>query len=200
MKVLAVNSSPRKKSLTKTRLMLENLVQGMRDAGAEVDVVDIHDKTIEYCTACFACFNKKFNETELCIHKDDMTADLLPKWKAANLVVYASPVFFHSVTAKLKTFFERTLPVYVSFNSGDADGPCNPAGEAVHPSRVVLAVSGRPADTAVDDSGSRAPSWCAISRSRKRRWRASASRCTTMPRSLLRSPTPTRRCCRAIAP
>ena len=151
MKVLAVNSSPRKKSLTKTRLMLENLVQGMRDAGAEVDVVDIHDKTIEYCTACFACFNKKFNETELCIHKDDMTADLLPKWKAANLVVYASPVFFHSVTAKLKTFFERTLPVYVSFNSGDADGTYNPAGEAVHPSLVFLAVSGSPEDTAFDD-------------------------------------------------
>jgi acyl transferase domain-containing protein/acyl carrier protein/SAM-dependent methyltransferase len=151
VKVLAVNSSPRKKSLTKTRLMLENLVQGLRDAGAEVDVVDIHDKTIEYCTACFACFNKKFNETELCIHKDDMTADLLPKWKAANLVVYASPVFFHSVTAKLKTFFERTLPVYVSFNSGDADGTYNPGGEAIHPSLVFLAVSGSPEDTAFDD-------------------------------------------------
>ena len=151
MKVLAVNSSPRKKSLSKTGLMLENLVQGMRDAGAEVDVVDIIDKTIEYCTACFACFNKKFNETELCIHKDDMTATLLPKWKEANLVVYASPVFFHSVTAKLKTFFERTLPVYVSFNGGEADGRYNPGGEAVHPSLVFLAVSGSPEDTAFDD-------------------------------------------------
>jgi acyl transferase domain-containing protein/acyl carrier protein/SAM-dependent methyltransferase/FMN-dependent NADH-azoreductase len=150
MKVLAINSSPRKSSVSKTALLLHHLTQGMRHAGAEVEAVDIHEKTIEYCTACFACFNRKFNETEVCIHKDDMTAELLPKWQAADLVVYASPVFFHSITAKLKTFFERTLPVYVSFG-GEAEGSYNPAGNPAHPALAFLAVSGSPEDSAFDD-------------------------------------------------
>lgn len=151
MKIVTFNSSPRKPGVSRTSLMLRHLVAGMRDAGAEVESFNIHDSTIEYCTACFACFNKRFNETELCIFKDDMTRELLPKWKQADLVVYASPVFFHSITAKLKTFFERTLPVYVSFNSEGTGGSYDPAKTGAHPALAFVSVSGSPEDSAFDD-------------------------------------------------
>lgn len=151
MKIITINSSPRKANVSRTSLMLRHLVTGMRDAGAEVESFNVHDYEIEYCTACFACFNKRFNETELCIFKDAMTQELLPKWRKADLVVYASPVFFHSITAKLKTFFERTLPAYVSFSGEDAGGSYNPAPGAAHPALAFLSVSGSPEDTAFDD-------------------------------------------------
>ena len=44
MKILAINSSPRSGGRSKTELMLNHLVKGMRDAGAEVDVVNLREK------------------------------------------------------------------------------------------------------------------------------------------------------------
>lgn len=151
MKVVTINSSPRNATQSKTSLLLSHLIKGMRSTGAEVTDFDIHDTNIDYCTACFACFNKRFNEEKVCIHEDDMTLKMLPKWREANLVVYGSPVFFHSITAKLKTFLERTLPVYVSFDGDAEDGAYDPTQQARHPSLAFLSVSGSPEESAFDD-------------------------------------------------
>jgi multimeric flavodoxin WrbA len=84
MKVLALNSSPRKKGQSKTEMMLTHLVNGMQSAGAEVETVHLRDKTIRYCAGCFSCWTKT---PGICIQKDDMTKELFPKWFEADLVV-----------------------------------------------------------------------------------------------------------------
>lgn len=43
MKILALNSSPRGGGRSKTELMLKHLVDGMKDAGAEVETVNLRD-------------------------------------------------------------------------------------------------------------------------------------------------------------
>ena len=73
MKVFGLNSSPRVGSQSKTELMLNYLVAGMRDAGAEVEVVNLREKTGRNCIGCFTCFTKT---PGVCGHKDDMTTDL----------------------------------------------------------------------------------------------------------------------------
>ena len=47
MKILALNSSPRANGESKTEIMLNSLVEGMREAGAEVEVVDLRKKKIK---------------------------------------------------------------------------------------------------------------------------------------------------------
>ncbi|MDP2861739.1 MAG: flavodoxin family protein, partial [Desulfobacterales bacterium] len=84
MKILAINSSPRVGGQSKTELMLNHLVKGMRDTGAEVDVVNLREKKIKNCIGCFTCWTKTPGR---CIHKDDMTRELFPKWLEADLVV-----------------------------------------------------------------------------------------------------------------
>ncbi|MFH1983571.1 MAG: flavodoxin family protein [Pseudomonadota bacterium] len=71
MKIIAFNSSPRGGGQSKTELMLDALVEGMREAGADVDVVALRKKTIRYCSGCFTCWTKT---PGVCIHKDDMKA------------------------------------------------------------------------------------------------------------------------------
>ncbi|MGO9377116.1 MAG: SCP2 sterol-binding domain-containing protein, partial [Dissulfurispiraceae bacterium] len=58
MKVLALNSSPRGGGHSKTELMLNSLVGGMRDAGAEVEVVALREKTIKNCVGCYTCWTR----------------------------------------------------------------------------------------------------------------------------------------------
>jgi multimeric flavodoxin WrbA len=58
MKVLALNSSPRSGGKSMTELMLNHLVDGMRDDGTEVEVVNLREKTIKNCIGCFTCWTK----------------------------------------------------------------------------------------------------------------------------------------------
>ncbi len=112
MKILAINSSARRGGQSRTELMLDHLVEGMTDAGADVTVAHLRDKKIKKCVGCFNCWTKTPGE---CIQKDDMSKELFPKWLESDLVVYATPLYYHTMNAAMSTFRERTLPVSLPF-------------------------------------------------------------------------------------
>ena len=140
MKVLALNSSPRSSDQSKTELMLNCLIKGMRDAGAEVETVALREKTIKHCKGCFTCWTKT---PGTCIHKDDMSNDLFPKWRESDVVVYATPLYNYAMTAMLKAFIERTLPAAQPFFEIHKGRMFHPLRHKV-PAAVILSVSGMP--------------------------------------------------------
>ena len=140
MKVLALNSSARSKGQTKTGLLLDHLVAGMRDAGAEVEVVELRKKKVNYCIGCFTCFSKTPGK---CLHKDDMASELFPKWLESDLAVYASPLFYFTVNAEMKAFIERTAPILLPFFENDGRQTYHPL-RCRHPRVVMLSVAGFP--------------------------------------------------------
>ena len=142
MKVLALNSSPRSEGQSKTRLMLDHLVQGMKEAGADVEVIDLRSKTVKDCIGCFTCWTKT---PGVCIHKDDMTSELYPKWLQSDLVVYATPLYHYTVNAAMKAFIERTLPMLQPFFE-EREGCTKHPLRARHPAVVMLSVAGFPED------------------------------------------------------
>jgi multimeric flavodoxin WrbA len=144
MKILAINSSPRTGDRSKTELMLNHLIEGMRDAGAEVEVVNLREKSIKNCIGCFTCWTKTPGR---CLHKDDMTEELFPKWLEADLAVYATPLYYHTMNAAMSTFKERTLPAILPFFEQDQEGKTyHPLRDKV-PAVVWLSVCGFPDET-----------------------------------------------------
>ncbi|BBO70321.1 hypothetical protein DSCA_42510 [Desulfosarcina alkanivorans] len=147
MRVFAINSSPRTGGESKTELMLDHLVEGMRGAGAEVDVVNLREKKINPCIGCFTCWTRTPGQ---CIHKDDMTADLFPRWLASDLAVYATPLYYHTVNGVMSIFRERTLPaIQPFFEQDDAGHLFHPLRNRVPPA-VWLSVCGLPNDSEFD--------------------------------------------------
>jgi multimeric flavodoxin WrbA len=150
MKVLALNSSPRSEGQSKTGLMLNQLVQGMREAGADVEVVDLRKKSVKNCIGCFTCWTKT---PGVCIHKDDMADELFPKFLDSDLVVYATPLYHFTLNATMKAFIERTLPILQPFFKQSG-------GETHHPLRhqlpkaVFLSVAGFPERNVFDQLSS----------------------------------------------
>jgi multimeric flavodoxin WrbA/putative sterol carrier protein len=140
MKVLAINSSPRGEGQSKTQLMLDALVTGMQDAGAQVDVVHLRQKKVNDCIGCYTCWTKT---PGICIHKDDMTRELFPKLIEADLLVLASPLYHYTVNAAMKGFIERTLPMIQPFFEQDGERTRHPLRHE-HPDVVVLSVAGFP--------------------------------------------------------
>ena len=150
MKVTALNSSPRGGNQSKTAIMLKALVGGMLEAGAEVEMVSLKEKTIKPCAGCFSCWTKS---PGTCILKDDMTKELFPQWLESDLVVYASPLYHYTVNSEMKCFIERTLPVLEPFF-------IHKNGRTFHPLRhqapkvVLLSVAGFPEDSVFDQLAS----------------------------------------------
>lgn len=142
MNVLAINSSPRTEGQSKTELMLKHLVSGMQEAGADVETVNLREKTIRYCAGCFTCWTKT---PGVCLHKDDMTRELFPKWLEADLVVHASPLYHFHLNAAMKAFIERTLPVLEPFFQASDTRTHHPL-RSKHPRVVFLSVAGFPED------------------------------------------------------
>jgi len=140
MKVFAINSSARVGGQSKTEMILNQLVKGMKEEGAEVEVVNIFKKKIKYCIGCFTCWTKT---PGVCVHKDDMTKELFPKYMASDLCIMATPLFHYTLNANLKTFIERTLPFAQPFFEMKNGVTRHPLRQAPPPV-VALSVAGFP--------------------------------------------------------
>lgn len=103
-KVLVLSSSPRRGG--NSDLLCDEFVKGAVQSGNAVEKIFLKDKKINYCTGCGVC-----NDTHVCVQKDDM-ADILAKMVEADVIVFATPVYFYSMCGQLKTLIDRTVPRY----------------------------------------------------------------------------------------
>jgi putative NADPH-quinone reductase len=110
LKILAINASPRGKKGNTERL-LQSFLKGAQEAGAGTETVYLRDKKINYCLGCFNCWTKT---PGVCIHKDDMP-ELLEKAQEADIWVYATPLYSYTVSAQMKTYMDRVLPLVLPY-------------------------------------------------------------------------------------
>ena len=110
MKILAFNSSPSGKKGA-TEVLLSSFLKGARDAGAATETVYLHNAKINKCTGCFTCWEKTPGK---CMFRDDMD-QLLPKFRDADFVVFGTPLYHFTMTASMKKFVERTIPLGLPF-------------------------------------------------------------------------------------
>jgi multimeric flavodoxin WrbA len=81
-------------------------MHGAIEAKHHVDKVVIAEKKIHYCKGCYACGGNGD-----CVQKDDMS-QILDKMIAADVIVLATPVYFYTMCAQLKTVIDRTVARY----------------------------------------------------------------------------------------
>ena len=127
MQILVLNGSPRQKGNTKK--MIDAFAEGAESAGHQVDVVDVCQKQIGGCMACEYCHTKGKG---VCVQKDDMQ-EVYALLKQADMLVLASPIYYHGLSGQLKCTLDRfyaaaypSRPPHLKkaamfLSSGDAD-------------------------------------------------------------------------------
>jgi multimeric flavodoxin WrbA len=133
MKVVAINSSPHKNE-GNTALILNPFLDGIRDEGAEVELIFSRDLNINPCLGDFACMVKTPGH---CIQKDDMNW-LDPKISQADVVVLASPVYCDGINGPMKNIMDRTLPQILPFFEVHNKHLRHPLREGVKSGKIVL--------------------------------------------------------------
>ena len=105
-KVLVITTSLRAKS--NSDLLAARLIAGARDAGNEVEEISLKGKEIGYCIGCLAC-----QKIGRCVQKDD-AAWIAEKVKAADALVFVTPIYYYEMSGQMKTLLDRMNPLYGS--------------------------------------------------------------------------------------
>ena len=105
MKVTAIVGSPRRRG--NSAKLVEAVLEGARESGAEASVHYLGEKTIKPCTGCYSC-----EKTKECVIRDDDMAEIYADMESADAYVFASPVYFNQVSGQFKTFLDRIFPYY----------------------------------------------------------------------------------------
>lgn len=105
-KVLVISTSLRAKS--NSEALAANFAAGAREAGHEVEVINLKDKNINFCKGCLAC-----QKTMKCVIKDD-AVEIAEKVKEAEVLVFATPVYYYELSGQMKTLLDRCNPLYPS--------------------------------------------------------------------------------------
>ena len=101
MKILILNGSPRPNG--NTAAMVDAFLEGAKDNGHEITVVQVCRKKIAGCLACEYCHTKGNGK---CVQQDDMQ-EVYPLLDEAEMIILASPVYYHSFTGQLQCAINR---------------------------------------------------------------------------------------------
>lgn len=102
MKILGIIGSPRKNS--NTEILVKEAMEGARETGADVELLNITEKDIESCNGCALCL-----DTSECVISDDMQ-QIYPKLRKADGIFIGTPVYFWNVSSQVKALIDRTYP------------------------------------------------------------------------------------------
>lgn len=84
-----------------TAQLVSSFAKGAEDAGHKVEVISLMKCEVKGCLGCNACRYGK-----PCIQKDSFN-DIVPKIESADLVAFATPLYFWTISSRLKAFIER---------------------------------------------------------------------------------------------
>lgn len=102
--ILVISASPRKGG--NSDVLCDEFIKGAQQAGHKTEKIFLRNFKVNYCTGCGVC-----NSTHKCVQKDDM-AEIMDKMVNADVIVFATPVYFYTMDAQLKTLIDRTVPRY----------------------------------------------------------------------------------------
>lgn len=107
-KVIVVTSSPRKNG--NSEILAQKFAEGAKSAGNQTTIVAVRDIDLKFCTGCLYC-----NTHNKCVLNDGMNA-LYESFQNADVLAFATPVYYYSVCGQLKTLLDRLNPLYVRKN------------------------------------------------------------------------------------
>jgi len=105
-RVVIISSSLRANS--NSEALADAFAEGARTAGHTVEKISLRGKSIAFCKGCLACL-----KPHRCVIQDD-AIEIVEKMKAADVLVFASPIYYYEMAGQLKTLLDRANPLYGS--------------------------------------------------------------------------------------
>lgn len=106
-KVLIISSSLRKGS--NSDALAGEFARGAEESGHKVEKISLIGKEIQFCRGCLTCQNTKH-----CVIHDDADTIVQEKMLHADVLVFATPIYYYEMCGQLKTLLDRANPLFPS--------------------------------------------------------------------------------------
>ena len=103
-RVIVLSTSLRRGS--NSDMLADRFVEGALSAGNDVEKVSLVGKDIQFCRGCFAC-----QTLGRCVIKDDVN-DIMAKVLEADVVCWATPIYYYEMSGQMKTLIDRLNSMY----------------------------------------------------------------------------------------
>ena len=103
-KVVVISTSFRAGS--NSDMLADKFIEGAKSAGNEVEKISLVGKNIQFCKGCLAC-----QKLGRCVIKDDVN-DIMAKVFAADVVCWATPIYYYEMSGQMKTLIDRMNAMY----------------------------------------------------------------------------------------
>lgn len=110
-KILVIQGGGRAKG--NTAQLVQSFVRGAEEAGHQTEIISLVKNEVKGCLGCNACRYGK-----PCVQKDSFNS-IVPKIMESDMIVFASPLYFWTISSRLKAFIER----FYCIAREDADPP-----------------------------------------------------------------------------
>lgn len=104
--ILIISTSLRAHS--NSNALAHEFARGASDAGHHVELISLVDKNIQFCRGCLAC-----QRTQRCVINDDAVG-IVSKMHDADVIVFATPIYYYEMCGQMKTLLDRANPLYPS--------------------------------------------------------------------------------------
>ena len=102
--VLVISTSLRSNS--NSEALADEFIRGAQESENQTEKVSLRGKSISFCRGCFACL-----KTGRCVIDDDASV-IAEKMLNADVLVFASPIYYYEMCGQVKTLLDRANPLY----------------------------------------------------------------------------------------
>lgn len=102
--ILIISTSLRNNS--NSEALADAFMDGAKSAGHQVEKVSLKGKKLEFCKGCLAC-----QKTGHCVIRDD-AGEIVKKMLHADVLVFATPIYYYEMSGQMKTLIDRANPLY----------------------------------------------------------------------------------------
>ena len=103
-KIIVISTSLRHGS--NSDILADQFVAGAKTAGNDVEKISLVGKNIQFCKGCMGC-----QKLGRCVIKDDVN-DIMAKVLDADVVCWATPIYYYEMSGQMKTLIDRMNAMY----------------------------------------------------------------------------------------
>lgn len=104
--ILVISTSLRNHS--NSEALADAFIAGAESEGNNVEKISLIGKSIAFCKGCLAC-----QGTQKCVIRDDAIA-ITEKMRNADVLVFATPIYYYEMSGQMKTLLDRANPLFPS--------------------------------------------------------------------------------------
>lgn len=141
MRLVVINGSPKGRE-SNTNRMVSSFMKGAQSAGAETVNIFLAEKDIKHCKGCHICWQRGPGQ---CVTNDDMLG-VISQMGSADVIAFASPVYFGNISGMLKVFMDRMTMIGSPHQQKETDADIAQSGavQAKGPKLMMISSCGFP--------------------------------------------------------